>query len=44
MFLTRDNPRFNIEIGHMAGMLLVPLLVFLLDIVFFIILLMKNLK
>ncbi len=44
MFLTRDAPGARLEMGWMAVMLLAPVAVFILDLVFCAILLIKNLR
>lgn len=44
MFLTRDIPGARLEMGWMAIMLLAPVAVFMLDIAFCAVLLMKNLR
>ncbi|HSV96388.1 MAG TPA: hypothetical protein VLM75_05560 [Spirochaetota bacterium] len=44
MFLTRDAPAARLEMGWMAIMLLAPVAVFMLDIAFCAVLLMKNLR
>lgn len=44
MFLTRDIPGARLEMGWMAIMLLAPVAVFMLDIAFCAVLLMKNMR